>query len=50
MAKPKVFVSYDRSEDANHKRLLQAWEQLPISIFNFDSRSPDASFVHSSTD
>ena len=28
-AKPKVFVSYDHSEDANYKRLLQAWDANP---------------------
>jgi hypothetical protein len=41
MAKPKVFVSYDHSEDANYKRLLQAWDANPDFDFDFDSRGPD---------
>jgi hypothetical protein len=41
MAKPKVFVSYDHSEDANYKRLLQAWDANPDFEFDFDSRGPD---------
>lgn len=34
MAKPKVFVSYDHSEDVNYKRLLQAWDAIQILISN----------------
>src|SRR5260221_11391529 len=41
MAKPKVFVSYDHSEDVNYKRLLQAWDANPDFDFDFDSRGPD---------
>jgi hypothetical protein len=41
MAKPKVFVSYDHSEDANYKRLLQAWDANPDFDFEFDSRGPN---------
>ncbi len=41
MAKPKVFVSYDHSEDVNYKRLLQAWDANPDFDFEFDSRGPD---------
>jgi hypothetical protein len=41
MAKPKVFVSYDHSEDAHYKRLLQAWDANPEFDFEFDSRGPD---------
>jgi hypothetical protein len=41
MAKTKVFVSYDHSEDAHYKRLLQAWDANPDFDFEFDSRSPN---------
>ncbi len=41
MAKPKVFVSYDHSEDVHYKRLLQAWDANPDFDFDFDSRGPD---------
>jgi MTH538 TIR-like domain (DUF1863) len=41
MAKPRVFVSYDHSEDAHYKRLLQAWDANPDFNFEFDSRGPD---------
>ena len=34
MARPKVFVSYDHSEDVHYKRLLQAWDANPD--FDFD--------------
>jgi hypothetical protein len=40
MAKHKVFVSYDHSEDAHWKRLLQAWDANPQFDFEFDSRGP----------
>lgn len=40
MAKPKVFVSYDHSEDVHYKRLLQAWDANPDFDFEFDSRGP----------
>lgn len=41
MPKPKVFVSYDHSEDAHYKRLLQAWDANPDFDFEFDSRGPN---------
>ncbi len=41
MAKTKVFVSYDHSEDAHYKRLLQAWDANDSFNFEFDSRGPD---------
>ncbi|MFM2278935.1 MAG: hypothetical protein RLZZ444_1166 [Pseudomonadota bacterium] len=41
MAKTKVFVSYDHSEDAKYKRLLQAWDANPDFDFEFDSRGPN---------
>lgn len=41
MAKTKVFVSYDHSEDAHYKRLLQAWDANPNFDFEFDSRGPN---------
>jgi hypothetical protein len=41
MAKTKAFVSYDHSEDANYKRLLQAWDANADFDFDFDSRGPD---------
>jgi hypothetical protein len=40
-SKPKVFVSYDHSEDVQYKRLLQAWDANPDFNFEFDSRGPD---------
>jgi hypothetical protein len=41
MAKTKVFVSYDHSEDAHYKTLLQAWDANPNFDFDFDSRGPN---------
>lgn len=41
MPKKKVFVSYDHSEDAHYKYLLQAWDANPQFEFEFDSRGPD---------
>jgi hypothetical protein len=41
MPKPKVFVSYDHSEDALYKWMLQAWDANPDFNFEFDSRGPD---------
>lgn len=41
MAKKRVFVSYDHSEDAHYKRLLQAWDANPDFEFDFDSRGPN---------
>lgn len=43
MAKKKVFVSYDHSEDAIYKWLLQAWNANDNFDFEFDQRSPDIS-------
>ncbi len=42
MAKTKVFVSYDHSEDALYKRLLQAWDANRDFDFEIDiaHRSP----------
>ena len=37
----KVFVSYDHSEDAHYKYLLQAWDANEGFDFEFDQRSPD---------
>lgn len=39
MAKKKVFVSYDHSEDAHYKYLLQAWDANDNFDFEFDNRS-----------
>lgn len=41
MAKTKVFVSYDHSEDAHYKYLLQAWDANLDFDFEFDSRGPN---------
>lgn len=41
MPKARVFVSYDHSEDARYKRLLQAWNANPDFDFDFDSRGPN---------
>jgi hypothetical protein len=41
MAGKKVFVSYDHSEDAHYKRLLQAWDANTSFDFEFDSRGPN---------
>jgi len=41
VTKKKVFVSYDHSEDAHYKRLLQAWDANPDFDFEFDSRGPN---------
>jgi hypothetical protein len=41
MPKAKVFVSYDHSDDAHYKRLLQAWDANRNFDFEFDSRGPD---------
>jgi hypothetical protein len=37
----KVFVSYDHSEDADYKYLLQAWDANTDFDFEFDQRSPN---------
>jgi len=41
MAGKEVFVSYDHSEDADYKRLLQAWDANTSFDFEFDSRGPN---------
>ena len=41
MPRQKVFVSYDHSEDAHYKRLLQAWDANTEFDFEFDSRGPN---------
>ncbi len=38
--KKKVFISYDHSEDANYRRLLEAWDANSKFRFEFDDRSP----------
>jgi len=35
----KVFISYDHSEDAHYKNLLQGWSNHPRFSFEFDNRS-----------
>ena len=35
----KVFISYDHSEDAHYKYLLQGWSNHPRFNFEFDNRS-----------
>ena len=40
MAKQKVFISYDHSEDVIYKRLLAAWDANSNFEFEFDDRSP----------
>ena len=45
MAKTKVFVSYDHSEDVHYKRLLQAWDANSDFDFEFDSRGPDVAIA-----
>lgn len=41
MPKTKAFVSYDHSEDAHYKRLLEAWDANSEFDFDFDSRGPN---------
>lgn len=41
MAKHKVFISYDHSEDVAFKRLLQAWDANNKFDFEVDSRGPN---------
>jgi hypothetical protein len=41
LARTKVFVSYDHSEDVLYKRLLQAWDANESFDFEFDSRGPN---------
>jgi len=41
MAKKKVFVSYDHSEDVLYKDLLRAWDANDNFDFEFDQRSPN---------
>src|SRR5260370_13118833 len=38
--KKKVFISYDHSEDANYRRLLEAWDANSKFKFEFDDMSP----------
>jgi hypothetical protein len=38
--KKKVFISYDHSEDANYRRLLEAWDANSKFKFEFDHMSP----------
>ncbi|GAB3636714.1 hypothetical protein GCM10027422_23040 [Hymenobacter arcticus] len=41
MAKKKVFVSYDHSEDLRYKDMLRAWDANDNFDFEFDQRSPN---------
>ncbi len=41
MAKKKVFVSYDHSEDLRYKDILRAWNANDKFDFEFDQRSPN---------
>jgi hypothetical protein len=41
MAKKKVFISYDHSEDLRYKNLLLAWHANDLFEFEFDQRSPN---------
>jgi hypothetical protein len=41
MAKKKVFISYDHSEDLHYKNLLRAWDANDSFDFEFDQRSPN---------
>jgi hypothetical protein len=41
MAKKKVFISYDHSEDLLYKNLLLAWHANASFEFEFDQRSPN---------
>lgn len=41
MAKRKVFVSYDHSEDLRYKDILRAWDTNENFDFEFDQRSPN---------
>lgn len=41
MAKKKVFISYDHSEDLHYKNLLLAWHANDSFEFEFDQRSPN---------
>ena len=41
MAKKKVFVSYDHSEDLKYKNILRAWDANENFDFEFDQRSPN---------
>ncbi len=40
MARKKVFISYDHSEDVHYKRLLDAWDANTNFEFEFDNHSP----------
>jgi len=40
VARKKIFISYDHSEDAHYKRLLDAWDTNTNFEFEFDNRSP----------
>lgn len=41
MPTKKVFISYDHSEDARYKYLMEAWDANPEFDFEFDGRGPD---------
>src|SRR5438067_1895390 len=40
VARKKVFISYDHSEDVHYKRLLDAWDANTNFEFEFDNHSP----------
>ena len=50
MARHRVFVCYDHYEDANYKRLLQAWNANPDFDFEFDSRGPNVAIKSKEAD
>lgn len=43
MAKKKIFISYDYSNDSKHKNLLKAWDANGAFDFSFKDRSADVS-------
>ena len=41
MVKPKVFVSFDYTNDGHYKKLLTAWDANPKFDFVFADKTPD---------
>ena len=48
--KKKIFVSYDYSEDCNHKELLNAWSKNPRFDFKIKDVSTDVSINSQNAD
>ena len=48
--KKKIFVSYDYSEDCNHKELLNAWSKNPRFDFKIKDVSTDVSINSENAD